>query len=175
MGDNIDNHDAGLDEEYKEEFDEDSEERIKEYWQPEYMKAAQRGDIEQLKKCLERRIDKDEPDKNSKEKKWTAIIWACDKGHVDAVRLLLEHGCANIYIPKSEPNSPEKKPGGAIFDGSPEKASDAKLVQRSVNTNARATPLQWACFKRNLHCVYLLLKQGVDIYEADSFGNNAIH
>ena len=36
------------------------------------------------------------------------------------------------------------------------------------------SPLFWACFKGHLKVVWILLKEGFELDEADSFGNNCV-
>lgn len=44
-----------------------------------------------------------------------------------------------------------------------------------IHPDKKATPLQWASFKGHAEIVSLLLKEGLDYRECDSFGSNSIH
>lgn len=156
--------------EEEEEEEENPEEKIKTFWNPELIKAATKGDLETVKKCLDKKANI-----FYEEKKWNALVWACSKGYVDIVRYLLEKGAGRPYLPTEEKTveSPTHHISAAQ-DSSPEK-QEKKSGQGVINNNARPTPLQWACFKGHVHVVWLLLKAGLDLMEADAFGNNAIH
>jgi hypothetical protein len=172
MEEDLEKQHADIDNEFREEEDEDSEEKIKDYWHPLLIKSAQKGNVDEMKRCLERKINL-----FYEERKWNSLVWACDKGHVNVVRLLLERGAGNMYLVKdghdltrgmslsipqaTEPSSPDKL--------------EKKAGQGLINDKVRNTPLQWACFKGHLHVVSLLLKSGLDLFEPDMFGNNAIH
>ena len=54
-------------------------------WTWQLQKACQKGDLDHVKKCLSKGANKNVEDK----KKWTPLIWAACKGHLDIVRYLI--------------------------------------------------------------------------------------
>lgn len=171
--------------EFQEEEDEEArEKRIKEEYNPGLLKAAEKGDIEEMKRLLDKGAQLLTEDK----KKWNALIWASCRGHVDMVRFLLNRGAGSVYkkgyVPLKSPNeSPNKdnnimanKSMGLNFDDPNTKEKVEKTNGPGViNEKARNTPLQWASFKGHSQIICLLLKDGQDILECDPFGNNSIH
>lgn len=173
-----------LDGEFQEEEDEEERERrIKEEYNPGLIKAARKGDLEEVKKFLERGAQIMAEDKS----KWNALIWAANVGSVEVVRFLLAKGAGSIYRKgyvgtKSNPESPVKDPASlaksntlAFDDPSQQQKSEKTTGPGVINEKARSTPLQWACFKGHPQIVALLLKDGQDLLECDKFGNNCIH
>lgn len=158
-------------EEEEEEDEETQQEKIKTHWNPLLLKSAMKGDLPTIKKCLDKKANI-----SHEEKKWNALIWACSRGYVDVVRYLLEKGAGTSYLPKEEKVVEQTQTHYSTMnqDQNAEK-QDKKIGQGVINNNARPTPLQWACFKGHVNVVWLLLKEGLDLLETDTFGNNAIH
>ena len=134
------------------EEEEDEDFSVKGDYQQQLLKACMKGDYETAKKCIDKKANIFCEDK----KKWTPLVWASCKGHIEIVRLLLSRSAANAYLAPI-----------------PEELEHIKMG--TINTNTRPSPLQWACFKCHLGIVWLLLKQGLSWKEIDSFGNNSVH
>jgi ankyrin repeat protein len=49
------------------------------------------------------------------------------------------------------------------------------VVQGTINSNLKPTPLQWACFKSQIPVVNILLKYGLKLEDIDQFGNDCVH
>lgn len=134
--------------------DEEEEEEdfsIKGDYQQQLLKAAQKGDYDLVKKCIDKKANILFEDK----KKWTALVWAACKGYVAIVRLLISKGAANPFLTQ--------------------KNEEEKIKMGTINNSSRPNPLQWSCFKCHLNIVWLLLKVGLNWKEIDSFGNNSVH
>ena len=58
-----------------------------------FLAAARKGDVAKLKEFLDKGVDVNTKTQYGA----TALAYACDKGHVDVVKLLLEHG-ANVNV-----------------------------------------------------------------------------
>ena len=179
--DKIDNMDGEMQEE---EDEEERERRIKEEYNPGLLKAARKGDLEEVKKFLEKGAQLTSEDKS----KWNALIWAASSGSTDVVRFLITRGAGVMYRKgyagtKSQAESPNKDAAANLTKSTTYNFEDPSLQQKSEKTNgpgvinekARNTPLQWACFKGHPQVVALLLKDGQDLIESDKFGNNCIH
>lgn len=134
------------------EEEEDEDFAVKGDYQQQLLKACQRGDYETTKKCLDKKANIFIEDK----KKWTPLVWASCKGYIEIVRLLLSRSAGNAYC-------------------APISEDQEKIKMGTINSNTRPSPLQWACFKCHLGIVWLLLKQGLNWREIDSFGNNSVH
>ena len=134
------------------EEEEDEDFAIKGDYQQQLIKASTKGDYETAKKCIDKKANIFYEDK----KKWTPLVWASCKGHIEIVRLLLSRSAGNAYLVPITEDQEHIKMG-------------------TINSNTRPSPLQWACFKCHLGIVWLLLKQGLDWREIDSFGNNSAH
>jgi len=155
----------------EEEEEENIEEKIKTQWNPLLIKSAMKGDLETIKKCLDKRANL-----FYEEKKWNAFIWACSKGYTEIVRFLLEKGAGKPYLPKEEKVEQQQPTHySTLNQENPNDKQEKKIGQGVINSSARPTPLQWACFKGHTQIVWLLLKAGLDLLETDAFGNNAIH
>ncbi len=145
-----------IDMENLQEGEEDDEEdlKVKGDYTQQLIKACQRGDFDLAKRCIEKKANVNFEDK----KKWTPIVWASCKGHVNILRMLINKNAGNPYLPESQ---------------DPNVLKHVKMG--TINSNNRPTPLQWACFKCHLGCVWLLLKGGMSWEDIDSFGNNCVH
>jgi len=163
MEEDFEKHKLDIDQhlEEEEEEEENLEEKIKTHWNPLLLKSAIKGDLQTIKKCLDKKANI-----FYEEKKWNSLVWACSKGYIEIVRYLLEKGAGQAYLPRDK-RQPDQQ------DSSNDK--EKRSGQGTINSNARPTPLQWACFKGHVQVVWLLLKEGLDLLETDSFGNNAIH
>ena len=81
---NIDHHmDYDVNDEDEEEDEELKLERIRDTWNPLLLKSSQKGDIENVKKAIDKGARIDIEDKKSK---WNSLLWASCKGHQDVVR-----------------------------------------------------------------------------------------
>jgi len=177
MEEDFEKHKLNIDQYLDEEEEEENlEEKIKTHWNPLLIKSAVKGDLETIKKCLEKGANI-----FYEEKKWNALIWACSKGNTDMVRYLLERGAGKPYLYSEEKyQSPYQSQTARFAKTSHDffpatEKPERKIGQGVINHNARPTPLQWACFKGHANIVCLLLKEGLDLLETDTFGNNAIH
>jgi len=172
MEEDFKKHDLDIDANPEEEEEEENpEEKIKTHWNPLLIKSAQKGDIDSVKRSLDKKANL-----FYEEKKWNALIWACSKGHIEMVRFLLEKGAGKPYLPKEEKQPDNQQTHfSSIAQDQPAEKTDKKVGQGVINNTARPTPLQWACFKGHLQIVNILLKAGLDLLETDAFGNNAIH
>ena len=95
MAEDLNEHHLG--DEYGEEEDEEDEEtrleKIREEWNPLLVKSASKGDLENVKKALEKGANILHEDK----KKVNALLWASCKGYSDIVRYLLSFGAGQTY------------------------------------------------------------------------------
>lgn len=73
-----------------------------------------------------------------KNKKWTPLIWAASKNHINVLKFLIEKGALESYLEVDEVSHPSKCTLGVI------------------NQNIKPTPLQWACFQGNLQVTSFL-------------------
>ena len=95
---------------------------------------------------------------------------AC-KGHVAAFKILASRGGLEMYKNKN-------------------RQENEMVVKGTINTSAKPTPMQWACFKSQIQIVtkfncfmasdlfmlklWLLLQNDISWSEVDSFGNNSV-
>lgn len=167
------NNEDGYDEYDEEEDDETRLERIKDTWNPLLLKSSQKGDMDGINRALEKGAQIETEDK----KRWNSLLWATCKGYIDIVRLLLSNGAGQFYSinhmnPLDMTNSSTNARSSKI--GSSEDAKP-KVQLGVINNNAANTPLMWACNKGFYKIVWLLLREGLDWKETDSFGNNCVH
>ena len=99
--------------------EEENEEELKKKGNDKLISFASKGQIEELKKLLEKKqfTSINFEDK----KKWTALMWAACKDYIDIVRLLIENDAHKIY---SEDSNHDKKATLGI-----------------INTSIKQTPL----------------------------------
>ena len=156
------------------EVEQESEEKVKERNNT-FLKAAIEGDLEKVKKLLDKGANLLHEDK----KKWNALIWATCKGHIHIVRVLLERDAGEPYKARENLlNTPAIKETEGYENSIGLKGAltpEKKVGLGIINNGARSTPLLWACFKGHHQILCLLLNSGQDLLETDSFGNNAIH
>lgn len=86
--------------------------------------------------------------------KWTPLVWAACKGHLNIVKFLLSKGAGDQYI---------------NID-----ANNRQIIMGTIK-EVRATPLQWACFKGHMDIFLVLLKAGLHWQDIDQFGNNSVN
>ena len=130
--------------------------------------ACMRGDTEEVRRCIAAGIDVN----RSRSHTYPAIYWASDAGHLDIVRVLLEHG--------ADPNGL-----GPFEDGALERAclSDKIAVARlllergasvdSCNSRTRTTPLHHA--RANATMTRLLLAYGARFDRKDMAGSTPLY
>ena len=110
--------DAVNDFDENQEIDEEEKNMQKKYgdYNRQLVTAAQKGDLQWVKKCIEKEANID----HSVNRNWTALIWASQSGFIDICRFLLEKGAANMYL---------------------ENPVDKKLPVGQIDNNMRSNPL----------------------------------
>jgi ankyrin repeat protein len=99
-------------------------------------------------------------------KKWTPLIWAACKGHVEITRYLISQGAHEQYVANSG-DAPKHVVQGNFLGNF--------FYSGTINSNIKPTPLQWACFKGHFKIVNLLLKAEMRWDDFDQFGNDCVH
>lgn len=113
--------------------------------------ACKKGDIELVEKCINKKANINYEDGKMK---WTPLVWAACKGHLNIVKLLLSKGAGEQYIAADPSN---------------------RQIMMGVLKEVRTTPLQWACFKGHLDIFLTLLKAKLHWEDVDQFGNNSVN
>lgn len=176
---NDENVDHGMEYDPNEEEEEEDEEarleKIKDTWNPLLLKSAQKGDLEGVKKALDKGAHVATEDKKCK---WNALLWAACKGYEDVVRYLITYGAGQYYsvLNLKDLNSSANQGQGlrpSKLGMSDDQKPKVQLGQ--INASANSTPLMWACSKGHYKIVWLLLREGLDWRETDSYGNNCVH
>ena len=129
--------------------------------------ACMRGDTEEVRRCIAAGIDVN----RSRSHTYPAIYWASDAGHLDVVRVLLEHG--------ADPNGLGPNKDSALERACQnDKIAVARLLLErgasvdSCNSRTRKTPLHhaWA----NSTMTRLLLAYGAKFDRKDATGSTPL-
>jgi len=128
--------------------DEDSEEGIgqNELLNPQLLKACESNNTEEAIKLIDCAADPCCEDA----KQWSPLIWAASHGNEALTRLLIKHGCADVYKYDESQGKVRKK---------------------------KSSPLHWAAFKGHLKVLWLLMAppQNLSHHEKDTIGNTPLH
>ncbi|MEZ0225002.1 MAG: ankyrin repeat domain-containing protein [Alphaproteobacteria bacterium] len=129
--------------------------------QKKFLKAAEGGDMAALQNCVDNDIPYDYDINALGEKRKTALHLAAEKGHVEAVKLLVERR-ANIEALAEEGISPLFC---AVRDGRTEAAKILIAAGANVNTHSDqySYPLHWAAHNGDLDVVKALIGAGADM------------
>lgn len=120
--------------------------------------AAERGDLEQLKRLIAQGSDVNARDENEA----TPLHWAVYRGHITVARLLIAHG-ADVYA--------NEHPFCAVPGQVASTAGDSTLTQLpnppsaniNENTDNGVTPLHWAAAGGYRAAVVLLISEGANV------------
>eukprot|EP01052_Picozoa_sp_SAG31_P035239 SAG31_NODE_4224_length_3447_cov_2.493130_4_plen_212_part_00 len=109
------------------------------------------------------------PNYEGTDNKWTPLLWAACRGHLDCVSVLLEAKASEKYVDRADADGADRalSATGPVADGLVSRASPP-LVERN-------SPLHWAAFKGHLPCVWKLMGAGLSIHDVDHCGNSALH
>lgn len=84
--------------------EEEDEEELKKKGNEKLLAYSTKGQLEELRRLLEKKTFTNINFEDKK--KWTPLMWAACKNHLDIVRLFIEHGAHTIY---TEDTAHEKK------------------------------------------------------------------
>ncbi len=136
---------------------------------PELHIAAYEGDVERVKKLLEKGADPNARNVVS----WTPLHVAASKNHIEIAKLLLEHG--------ADPNIQNKNGDTPLHVAAREGYVDVVelLLKHGADPNAKNeygwTPFHKAAFWDHVNVVKLLLKHGADPNIQDKDGRTPLH
>ena len=126
------------------------------------MTAVKENNYEEVQEALRMNANA-----SCEENGWNPILWAACNGNEDIVRLLIKHQ-AHLKYKEQEVNEQEKD----LDDD--EEVDNFKPVPDPAKTG-RHTPMHWASYKGHIKVVWLLMKEKMNPYLMDIYGNNCIH
>ena len=132
--------------------------------------AAQRGQLDEVKKLLQSRADLESRNEFSKR---TPLHWAANNGHRDVVQLLLEKN-AEIETKNVSASTPLHL---AAEEGQRDVVQlllEKKAQIETKNVSAK-TPLHFAAQNGHRDVVQLLLEKNAEIETKDDFANSPLH
>ncbi|RSL65920.1 hypothetical protein CEP54_004081 [Fusarium duplospermum] len=128
-------------------------------WEATHIVAAAAGDVATLQQELDKGVDLNDTDHEYSQ---TSLFWAAEKGHEDAVQLLIRYGADVNFI---DPNLGRTPLLAATADG--HEAVARHLIEAGARLNIKdansETPLIMAAKDGRLSLVKLLLNAGADI------------
>ncbi|KAI8651645.1 hypothetical protein NCS55_01410200 [Fusarium keratoplasticum] len=128
-------------------------------WEATHIVAAAAGDVAKLQQELDKGVDLNDADHEYEQ---TPLFWAAEKGHEDAVQLLIRYGADVNFI---EPNFGRTPLLAATANG--HEAVARHLIEAGAHVNTRdascETPLIVAAKDGIISLVKLLLNAGADV------------
>lgn len=128
-------------------------------------RAAVEGDVTIVRRLLSRGVDPNKRDESGS----TAFMYACDQGHVDIAKMMIEYGAR---VNDDSITSP------LILATAKCHVDIVKLLLEhgaTVDQRDSTTPLLIACEKDSDTCVNALLHAGANPNRIDELGNTGLH
>ena len=138
----------------------------------ELMERARLGDLHEIMRL----VDEEYADVNTKnEHNKTALYYACDNGHTEVVRYLLENG-ASAHLGQIPLTVAVRKRHMSVVQLLLTHGAHPDTLHEGYNNMTRCTlPLHMAVAQGDIELVELLLKHGASVDVEDLGGNNPLH